>query len=80
MTEKEDMRAAIAGVFTEHAEHTSDRGLITAYIVIAEVIGDDGEPWLKKISDDGPAWRHVGMLTAISDDLRDFMRGSGDSE
>ena len=73
------MRDAIAAVFAEHAEHPSDRGLITKFVVIAEVIGDDGEPYLKRVNDDGPMWRTVGMLTAISDDLRDALRNSGDS-
>jgi len=76
----EAMRTAIASVFSSHAEHASDRGLITRFIVIAEVIGDDGEPWLKRISDDGPMWSTVGMLTAISDDIRHAMLGAGDSD
>lgn len=74
------MRSALAGVFAEHAEHPSDRGLITGFIVIAEVMGDDGELWLKRINDDGPMWRTLGMLTSISDDLRDALRNSGDSK
>ena len=75
----EDMRAAIARHFAEDGDDPSDRGVITGFIVIAEVIGDDGEPYLKRVSDDGPMWRTVGMLTAISDDLRDALRNSGDA-
>lgn len=74
------MHAAIAQVFADHAEGPSDRGLITRFIVIAEVIGDDGDPWLKSIGDDGPNWCKIGMLASISDDLRQALRDSGDSE
>lgn len=76
----EAMRTAIAEVFADHAEHPSDRGIITTFVVVAEVMGDDGEPWLKRMSDDGPLWRQVGMLTAISDDLRYAMTRCGDSD
>ena len=75
----EAMRTAIAAVFAEHAEHPSDRGLITGFVVVAEVLGDDGEPWLKRMGDDGPLWRQVGMLTAVSDDLRYAMVHCGNS-
>jgi len=73
------MRDAIAHVFADDGDDPSDRGIITGFIVIAEVIGDDGEPYLKRMSDDGPMWRQVGMLTAISDDLRHALTKSGDT-
>lgn len=73
------MRKAIAHVFADNDDDPSDRGIITGFIVIAEVVGDDGEPWLKRVND-GPAWRILGMLTAISDDLRYALRNSGDSD
>ena len=75
--ETEAMRAAIAGVYAQHSpEQTSSRGVITGFIVITEVIGDDGQPWLKRIGDEGPMWRTLGMLTAVSDDLREAMRAT----
>jgi len=73
---REAMRDAITQVFADHADHPSDRGIITGFIVIAEVVGADGDPWLKRISDDGPMWRTVGMLTSVNDDLRQALRNS----
>lgn len=79
MTDRsEAMRTALAQVLADNAEHPSDRGLITGFIVIAEVIGDDGDPWLKSISDDGPRWRTLGMLTSVSDDLRQALSNLSD--
>lgn len=69
-------RNAIAGLIAEDGTHPSDRGIITNFIVIAEIVGDDGEHWLRHIQGEGPMWRTLGMITAISDDIRTAMTGN----
>ena len=74
------LEEAIAVAFTREGEHPSDRGLITAWLVVAEVMGDDGRPYLKRVISDGtPAWRIIGMLGAILDNTRDGMRSRSDT-
>lgn len=73
--EIEAMREAIAEVYAKHSpEETSSRGIITNFIVLTEVIGDDGQPWLKRINDKGPMWRTLGILDTFSDDIRTALR------
>lgn len=74
-SEIEAMRIAIAGVYSKYSpEETTSRGLITNFIVITEVVGDDGESWLRRINSDGPMWRILGMLISVSDDIRAALR------
>lgn len=76
-SEIEAMRDAISDVYAKYSpEETSSRGIITNFIVITEVIGDDGQPWLRRISDRGPMWRTLGMLDTFSDDIRHALRGN----
>lgn len=71
ISEADAMRTAIFDVYTKYSpEQTSSRGVITNFIVITEVIGDDGDPWLRRISDKGPMWRTLGMLDTVSNDIR----------
>lgn len=73
--EIEAMREAIAGVYAKHSpEETSSRGIITNFIVLTEVVGDDGEYWVRRISDKGPMWRTLGILDTFSDDIRTALR------
>ena len=68
MTDEERARdqalhAAIDGVLKDHADHESDRGMLTDYLLVAEQIGDDGEPYLRIISSEAtPQWRRLGMI------------------
>lgn len=74
-TESEAMRAAITSVLADQqADHPSGRGIVTGFVVVAEVIGDDGDPWITRICDIGPKWRTIGMLVSVTDDLRDALR------
>ena len=69
------LEAAITTAFAREGQHPSDRGLITSWLIVAEVMGDDGRPYLKRVLSDGtPAWRIMGMLEAILDNARDGMR------
>lgn len=59
----EALSAAIDGVLKDHAEHDSDRGLTTDWILIVEQIGADGETYLRLIhSDESVQWRRLGLL------------------
>lgn len=59
----EALLAAISTVLQEHANHTSDRGLVTRFVLVAEQVGDDGDPWLRIISEpDSVQWHRMGLL------------------
>jgi len=72
--QSDDMSAAIQDQFTKYAEHESDRGMITQFVLITEVIGDDGEYYLKTMRSKGSAtWRALGLVESYGNDLRSIM-------
>ena len=75
-----EMREAISKVIQDNAETPADRGVIVEFIVVVEIIGDDGGQWLKMVSGDGTHWHKVGMLMSVTDDLRNDMQQGSHSE
>lgn len=82
-TFQDDMRDAIQQVLHKHDDHTSSRGVITAWVLVVELVGDDGDPYLHTIrATDAGIWRQIGMLQVAHDScmqsIRDDFRGSDD--
>lgn len=58
------MSEAIAKVLHDHADHDADRGLLVRFVVIAEQIGSDGEPWFRTMAEpDSVTWHRMGLLS-----------------
>lgn len=62
-TRSERLHEAISSTLADCAEHPVDRGVIVGWIFVAEVIGDDGEPYFRSLyhADSSP-WRRLGLL------------------
>lgn len=72
---KEALRIALQEALHNFATDDSDRGLIVHYSVSMEVVGSDGNTWLKHIASDGiSAWAELGMMISAEDDIRARMR------
>ena len=72
---KEALRVALQEALHNFARDDSDKGLIVHYTVSIEVVGSDGNTWLKHLSSDGiSAWAELGMLISAQDDIRARMR------
>lgn len=57
------LHEAIDRVLKEHADHESDRGVLLSWTVVAEYLGDDGDEYLRMVSNENSvAWRVLGML------------------
>ena len=70
------MKDAIQKVLHDFSINDSDKGLVIHYSISAEVVGGDGEIWLKHLSsEDLPCWKEAGMLLSALDDVRAKMRG-----
>ena len=63
---QEQVGKAISDAFQAVDDHPSDRGVVLSWCVVAEVMGDDGQVWLKSIVSEMPAWRLIGMLRAVA--------------
>lgn len=74
------MREAIGRVLAENAsDHPADLGVIADFVMVAEIIGIDGEPYIYTLRNaDGTAWRQIGMLTVSLDEIRDRLRDQGE--
>ena len=43
-------------------DHAAARGLLTNFVLVCEMMGDDGRPWLFMVDSDQPTWRTQGLL------------------
>jgi len=60
---------ALRAVFA--AEDDMRAGLITGWVTVIEVAGNDGDPYLHTLRSDGlMPWKALGMLEAMAGDLR----------
>lgn len=59
----EKLHDAISSVLIENADHAADRGLLVNWIMVAEVVGDDGESYFRSVyAPDSSAWQRIGLL------------------
>ena len=69
----EQVRAAVQAAFVNNATDGEvwDQGLVTGFVLIAEVMGTDGEHYLRTLaSPDTPTWWDLGMVEAAAIDMR----------
>ena len=60
----EAMHAAITKVFHDHADHESDRGMVSRFVLVVEQVSNDGDPWFRVLSEAGSvAWHRMGLLS-----------------
>ena len=75
--------AAIQTVLHDNADdYAADRGLVTDYVVIVEMLGDDGETYMRMFQhpQTGP-WRTLGLLDGALTQARcDFTAVDEDNE
>lgn len=62
-TPRERFHEVIQQTVTELADDIpATRGLLTSFVVVCEIMGDDGEPWLFVTDSKQSVWRTMGLL------------------
>jgi len=57
--------AAIQGVLHDHSDDEYDRGIVTDYVACIEVMGADGEPYIRIMRNPrSTLWRSLGLFDA----------------
>lgn len=65
---------ALTRIYSGEGAHPSDKGMVTGWITCVEIIGDDGQYWVRLAEDPHtPVWRLIGLLEVLLSQLHDRM-------
>lgn len=68
---RDELRDAIGdAVRKDTSTNEVTDGMMTAFVVVVEMVGTDGMPYLMHQSEDQPMWKSVGMLECTLLDYR----------